>query len=209
MCKEQQSIIFSRKRVHFDSNNAAPIIKRQVLEWYPLCREMTFEEKQARWIQQEESHEIRMQAIEVARGAADFASTYAHVYALCQSDQTAPTVELVHHVARRASLRGLEDRILPSIGIERRMARTKAIRTILKAQSMCTEDDVGILSRILSQSATRMGQVLAVADARAAMVEYMDKLSPLECSAANNAAVTRAEPIVEEICQQPEISRAA
>jgi hypothetical protein len=184
-------------------------VKKRIVEWLPLCRELTASEKQERWIQRHERSEIRQSANAVAaqgrqedawledNGQLSVARTYTQVYDICQqrwsagedeeehevhesspcnqdATETALTVlpDLLSWMAGKNDTRGLEDRMVPWLALERRVARAKAIRAVVQAQGMYQPEVVRTISRVLSHPSRRLGQVLAVADATAAMLEY-------------------------------------
>lgn len=69
------------------------------------------------------------------------------------------------------NMRGLEDCTVPWLGMKRRVDRVNAIQLVVKAQrNLCRPKEVRDISRRLTKPA-RMGQVLAMADAKTALFE--------------------------------------
>jgi hypothetical protein len=67
-----------------------------------------------------------------------------------------------------SSARGLEDRMIPWLAVKRRIDRAKIIQQVVQEQK---DAAIGAISRTLTTSARRMGQVLAMADATAVFLE--------------------------------------
>ena len=234
-----------RKRVHFDvsidddkvssssSNDClsatSPLttdrpVKRRVVEWLPLCNELPEEEKNQRWIQQDEHTSIRARmseqaalsrrkdaaAVQAGQPELSFSETYAQVVGLChhstadddtksedsscstENSMVAPvatttTTSLQQQglpdllasmaVGRFAENRGLEDRTVPLMALERRFARAKTIRAVVECQhhtllTNSQDSSVADLARALSEPSRKLAECLAVVDATAAMMEY-------------------------------------
>ena len=177
-----------RKRVRFECDEERPG-KRQhrVLEWLPLCREWTAEEKQARWVTTPEHAQIRSrmsqdatqrQADDIARaqkGLSTLTQTYAQIYAHCHPKSTTTTTAqqqlsnlVTTWAVEFADCRGLEDRTVPVLGLQRRLARTKLIRAVVNGA-----DD----AQHHSAAAARLAQALAVVDATAAVMAHVSSSS--------------------------------
>jgi hypothetical protein len=182
-----------RKRVHFeteDTESTLPSVvdtsscddrsvKRRVVEWLPLCREWTASEKQDRWILPHEWDAIRQSIKDEMSQRQDLsqkAQIYSLVYELCQhqDSQFMPNMMLVLPWMACSDLRGLEDALVPRLALARRLARARSIRAVVEAQTNQEPEGLGVLYAGLSCSSRRLGQVLGVADATAAMSEHKE-----------------------------------
>ena len=166
-------------------------IKRRVIDLLPLCSELSEQEKQERWIRPEEWQHLRRSVKDQTLGmlqdiwAVSFARHFAELYVACQApedpedDATAASVSgtaLVPLASTMAmsSARGLEDRMIPWLAVKRRVDRAKIIQRVVQEQK---DAAIGTISRTLTTSARRMGQVLAMADATAVFLEQSNNLA--------------------------------
>lgn len=192
----------SRKRVRFTDHDEDETgegregsCKRRVLEFLPLSSEISPEEKKARWLQREDRNEIRKFAHEHAQewrlsdakkiasgqGHLTFSETYANLYGVCHliedfENENAVfdvlTPEVVSHMAT-SNTRGLEDRTVPRVALQRRLSRRLIVRTVLSMHGRNVEpNDMQEAVRSMTLPSRRFAEVLGVADATAAMIEY-------------------------------------
>ena len=188
--------MLGRKRVRFAAEDMDEQLsldqerppKRRIIDLVPLSTELSEREKRDRWIQPGEWGGIRQSILEqTAQFQQDgltksVAHTYVQLYALCQVQWMAERRDnipgtLLPSISSMATtcsdVRGLEDRLVPWLGIRRRVERIKIIRAVIKAQQQKAScQDVASLSQLLTEPARQMGQAVAVADATAAILEY-------------------------------------
>lgn len=169
-----------------------PPVKKRVIQLLPLSSELSPEEKGERWILSHEWKGIHRAIKEELKGQPSLpaaAQTFVHVYSLCQENSI--LIDESHSVdgyipdvmpilpllaTSGSDVRGLEDVVVPRLGIQRRLARVSAIRAVIHAQRHSQPDSLRTISRVMSNSARQLGQVLAVADATAAMLEYSNTM---------------------------------
>lgn len=190
----------SRKRVRFEpSKTEASQVKEQVLDHVPSCSELSAEEKAERWIQPAEWVEIRRAASEEAlecrredherllRGESHlaFSAMYAKVYEVCHLESTDGTKDVVQLISTellmlmaRSQSRGLEDRKVPQIALQRRFSRKQVIHLVLQIQIALGNEPERLreASEALSNPSRKFAEVLGVTDATAAMLEYTASL---------------------------------
>jgi hypothetical protein len=197
---EKEASTRSRKRVRFEpSKTEASQVQEQVIHHGPSSSELSVEEKAERWIQQAEWGEIRRSANteaqdcrredtqKVLRGEPHlaFSELYSKVYAICQLvnvDKTKDIVQLISTemlmLMAQSQARGLEDRKVPQMALQRRVLRKQVIRLVLQLQLAIGGEPERIreVSEILTNSSRKFAEVLGVTDATAAMLEYSTSL---------------------------------
>ena len=132
-----------------------------------------------------------------------FSQTYQAVYQVCHTlkdddndrkekdltSQIGPEVVTLLAVTNPAA-RGLEDHIVPHLGIQRRLVRRKTIRTVIKvhqhhvlqkkqergAAAVADDRVVAMVSQSLTRPSRKFAQASGLADATVAMVEYSRKV---------------------------------
>ncbi|EEC49831.1 predicted protein [Phaeodactylum tricornutum CCAP 1055/1] len=204
-----------KRKLRFDDHTAEGWCdrnsKRRAFESSPLSVNLTEEEKESRWITAGEKECIRQNANAEAQecriqdnrlrlgGQVQFASStiYSSVYNIVQnanlkdSDDVFSVLnpELLTFLAF-SETRGLEDRTVPHLALERRLIRNDAIRQVLQAQQACKGDTdlIGKVAAFCSRPARKFAEALGVADATAAMMEYHS----------NNRILTK--PVKEKSC---------
>jgi len=153
-----------RRSVHFCS----------VVQTHPSSSHDDMPPHHQRWMQPDERLAIRQACAACLTSSTD---RVVQAYAYRKLYRGEALLETVHEFASSLDfdmLRGLEDRLVPTLAIERRMLRMRTIQGVVKAQQMNPEG-LRALSCVLTHASRRLGVILAAVDTTAVALDRQNE----------------------------------
>jgi len=207
---KSSTTINTRKRVRFEQAEESEhkAKRRTIIDYRPLCKELTLEEKRNGWLQADERANIAQDCKQVAQDSRTkdksmiqkgqvhfaFSETYTNVYAVCHLSDMKDSSDICSVLSREVvtfmalkneSARGLEDWTVPHVALERRVERKKVIRAVLQGQKARVDTEkLCQVSQALSRPACKLAQAVGAADATSAMLEYKTMVEDIKTSSA-------------------------
>lgn len=203
----------NKKRVRFESSDSEERPSKRLRLLVPL---LSAEEKSDLWYRPEEREVFRREALAEAqecrrrdnkmilKGQAHFCfrETYSNVFTVCNLNVDDDDIcevaspEVITFMASSQG-RGLEDRTVPRVTVERRWLRLQQTKMVLQAQGDANgnAETIRSIASVLSKSSRKFAETMGLVDATAAMMVY----SGLDADASSSDAVSVASSEVEQI----------